>query len=87
LCVGTIRERRVSCPTNAPVLSIAMCFGWTLELRFRSCTAFVKTKTETFSYRAGTVGDVCERSDGTNLSYRVRAKRIATIAARIATAA
>jgi hypothetical protein len=39
------------------------------------------------SYRVGTVGDVCERWEGTNLSYLVRAKRIATIAARIATAA
>src|SRR5262249_47290969 len=38
-------------------------------------------------YRTGSVGDVCKRSDGTNLSYRVRAKRITTSAARIATAA
>ena len=37
--------------------------------------------------RACTAGDGCKRSDGTNLSYRVRATRIATIAARIATAA
>src|SRR5438270_8384548 len=40
----------------------------------------------TFRYRAGTVGDACERCGETNLSYRVRAKTIATIAARIATA-
>ena len=47
----------------------------------------VKANGDSFCYRAGTVGDACERSDGTNLSYRVRAKRIATIAAKIAMAA
>src|SRR6185503_9515211 len=41
----------------------------------------------TSGYRAGTAGDACEWSDGTNLSYRVRAKTMARIAARIATAA
>jgi len=38
-------------------------------------------------YRAGADGDCCDRGGGTNRSYRVRAKTIATIAARIATAA
>ena len=42
---------------------------------------------DSFGYRAGTGADARERSGGTNLSYRVRAKRIARIAARIATAA
>src|SRR5262249_28585469 len=38
-------------------------------------------------YRAGAIGDGPDPAGGTNLSYRVRAKRIATSAARSAAAA
>jgi hypothetical protein len=38
------------------------------------------------SYRVGTIADGRDGADGTNLSYRVRANRIARRAARIATA-